>query len=879
MKQPLFYETECVVVFVVVNCQSVFFLCGKWSFWNVSCHFADSPSVKNSVVGESPVPRERFNKLTEPKERNFLENKKSSSYRSVSSFKFTPTSSEPRRTGVSSAPGWVGPQGRTPSSLTRSTPVSRFARSELSSSVRSYRPSYKAPDHVINRTESLKLSRPKDFIQPKATPECVRQVHHARTIAPDRVALESVTSKKLDDDHDRVDEPESQGPAVRDLGSSPELKRSESCKENERSKRLTGVIPVVPGNKRRSLGILGRVLSVKIGSEKPSSPFRSNATASKPAVDSSPKPEIKPVPEENQRQRESFESTKQTDSKEENESKADVVFETTTEQPQASVEVTCSFTEVDGFEIEKSFADLPTGDDQSPEEVNSEIRSVVEILVNQIAGESVEYEAAPSETSSNHSLTDPTEQIDSESSGDLISEPEPLINQERAVSDLQKEVCDEVAPSVDSKTEEAKDIVSEEYLEGEVKAVEDEQSSVEQDELSAASEHAAEAPGPEEKTPTSAAPASSEEQEESDHEEEENVRENVAPEDAVDKEAAASETVTIKESVAELQETQLRERLSSASSDSNSYVLSDSSDFSGAELDDDMDARVAIRSRYGESGGSVKSRIIATEMKTPETDVAKLRKTRQAVDARVFRNSEGVKSRMNKFASSQEGAKTVSNGAPRTEVRTKTHKSAPGSSVVLNGSARIADKKEVNNNTPKSPSLSTKFKGTSPVESKDSPLDRLEAASMSTIDDMKALTRDTPARRSRRARLESSECKVTTTHDGITTKSATFELKFEAVETVVTQRAPVAVTSVKPRSPRGASESSSVPSSRSSPSVVESQRDFSPRDEELARRGDDVTSPSASVDADNVVSRTVKLTINCDYKWRVSVVRVAMPTN
>ena len=107
-----------------------------------------------------------------------------------------------------------------------------------------------------------------------------------------------------------------------------------------------------------------------------------------------------------------------------------------------------------------------------------------------------------------------------------------------------------------------------------------------------------------------------------------------------------------------------------------------------------MDGKYSRRSRYTqESLGSVKSRIQAREGFSPNeaNDVSKVKQARQKVDARAFRNAEGVRSRLNKF-SEKASASPATNGTPKS-YRQKEEKVEQNGKVNGEVGSRINDRK------------------------------------------------------------------------------------------------------------------------------------------------------------------------------------------
>lgn len=137
-----------------------------------------------------------------------------------------------------------------------------------SESLRSPKPTYQPTAHAVSRANSVKLSRPKDFIS-KTTPAS----------SPFLKVYNSNSDKNLTRSQSLYSKtsPASFLASKGQVGSSlaaPDIvtytrsavTRSESCKENPRGE--TRPIPIVQGNVRRSKSILSRILGQKIDVEK-----------------------------------------------------------------------------------------------------------------------------------------------------------------------------------------------------------------------------------------------------------------------------------------------------------------------------------------------------------------------------------------------------------------------------------------------------------------------------------------------------------------------------------------------------------------------------------------------------------------------------------
>nr|CAB3266411.1 smoothelin [Phallusia mammillata] len=661
--------------------------------------------------------------------------------RTVSSVKFTPTA-KPREFEPKSAPSRITRDRESNSN----TPISRFTRGELSSSLRTHRPTFKAPEKGFDRSGSLKLSRPKDFIRSQQAPGEVHSIHHAQKITPERVVLESVTSA----DNVQVDSASSneEDLPAQASAASPVLKRSESCKENHVSSSPPEVpaIPVVQGNKRRSLGILGRVLSVKIDSQsaprrvKP--PQEENTSPKQQAQ--SPQKDLSIVPEETQTEKLVTQTTTKTIvlGGKSPVKPFNVVPVDISNTSKTSVEVTCTFVTPEPADLSITEVDAVQEEPKPSVDLHSEVKDILGEILEQIGEDcEVKKETEPS-------IEVEIEQVPvKEPIVEVSVEPEPtkvqITNKETVLNDLEPQTAESVQ-SVEEKHPNENGKESVEIIK-----------------------------------------------------DQENV--TVQKQEVIVKKSllVTEDKPLEKEKLSLPLEKPLSPKQSSESEDSSSCLTSSSDQESDSE--EEMESRFSSR-RYGGTGGSVKSRILATEDKNRTAlspDVSKIRKARQNADARALRGSEGVRSRLNKFSSdSSKNENLTSNVSIRNR---STQNGSVGKSRPLaqvNGSIK---RSEVNNNdVTKSPTLSTRFTGSRALDRSSSPMEKLESASLTIIDDMQSLNRETPVRRSRRTRLASNETTVTTVQSTTVVKADDGETKFEITfqseeitsETVVAELSP-----------------------------------------------------------------------------------------
>jgi len=458
-----------------------------------------------------------------------------------------------------------------------STPSSRFAKREFSASFKTYRPSYKLPDHVKTRAESFRLHRPKDFIKPASAEEPARP-------SGNRIIFNSVTPVS-----NREPTPFTSTPLNKEQISTPSnltntpkttssLQRSESCKENQSTSLQESLphIPLVRGNKRRSRGILSRILSSKIDSEKANQPriVPPPASTKSPEKVLSP-PTAKPL-------QSVFEENvgRQTKSP-----VSDV-----TEQDSAAV-LPNQEESVKPVCIEKSIEKSPLKEPDVAEGLQPSKDQVKEVETSQLA---VACEQSSSEKSSVEVKTLLASLINQTVSLIENSGPVQNTNASQAPVDqpkLNKSSFELKSPKTDSQLLSPEPLVHSEEVDSSV---------IKEVELV--------------------------------------VKEVFSP--VVVK---PESPVLLLEN---LPETSLEDNLCfPCQSDSSlSFESSDSDEC----YEDEMEGRYSLRSRRHEGTGSVKSRIQATENRNGTTE---LKRNRQGVDSRAFRNAEGVKSRMNKFAS------------------------------------------------------------------------------------------------------------------------------------------------------------------------------------------------------------------------------------
>ena len=101
-----------------------------------------------------------------------------------------------------------------------------------------------------------------------------------------------------------------------------------------------------------------------------------------------------------------------------------------------------------------------------------------------------------------------------------------------------------------------------------------------------------------------------------------------------------------------------------------------------------MESRYTRRYRYGEDLGSVKSRIQARETtKTSEDPSSKIKQARLKSDERAFRNAEGVRSRMSRFA--QASSSPTTSGSPSSVRKT------PEKNGNVNGDVRTITERRI----------------------------------------------------------------------------------------------------------------------------------------------------------------------------------------
>ena len=598
----------------------------------------------------------------------------------------TPKSRQPPKTSTS-APPFTEPnrlkerQPVTPttqsdsSSLT--TETARFG--DFDGSFRTHRPTYKLPQHVKTRAESFRLHRPKDFI--KQTSE----------VPGDRAILNPLSKdSNLTSLSPNLDQSFTHFPTDILQTSESSLKRSESCKENRSSQNPFPFIPVVQGNKRRSKGILSRVLSVKINSEKVHQHLQTRQTLpiSTPCTDGNSVSEKSSLVEE----KSSFPSNtyletvtslsaSDIDSASKHEKVEEIVKETAElgehEKVEEIAEETAELGEHEKVEvIVEETAEL--GEHEKVEEIVKETAELgehekVEVVVKETAelGEDEKVEEIVEET---------VESTKHEKVEEIVKEitelkPDPaetrLVVYDRQISnELHIKTASQVETLTTSPTSSRVDRLDTEVSLLLIKIV---------DEVVANFDC---------ETSKLYIP-------------EHNLIESIAKSSSPLHCSVASSLAQIpfktivdgdiRGSVSQSQDTPSPELIvDQFLEDNNGTFDSSFSDSCESDLEGGMEGRHSLRSRRVAGVGSVKSRIIATENRNGNAG-SDVKKERRVLESRVLRNVEGVRSRMNKF--------TVMAAATSTSAKTNSFKKKestpePDANNNLNGKVPVPRKEK-----------------------------------------------------------------------------------------------------------------------------------------------------------------------------------------
>ncbi|XP_076818021.1 uncharacterized protein LOC143463439 isoform X2 [Clavelina lepadiformis] len=575
-------------------------------------------------------------------------------------------------------------------------PGSKPNKRETSTSNRDYRPSYKTPDHVISRTESLKL--PRDFINSR------------------RSASKSSPEKEV-------------GPPVPASTSSSSLQRSVSCKETPTNPEDLPFIPIVRGNKRRSRGILGRILGTKLDSERvpsPSHPQYQHPQEEEQSLIKSPEL-LSSVPEEATKQLQVSSKSFQLEGNPH------------ISPPAAQVVVTFDKAALSVDKLPHLCEEAPPVAETTTAEATSPQEDGVRSFSESTTDKATLFEVV-------RSLLDKViRDVEQPPLAGLLEEiEEPKSVQESSSNSLSVETSESLGELPEQEDTSCEDSTSS-------------SSSVLQESL-AASQELVEEEFEVERVNTEVI--------ESEEENSEKFFSSVTSEHHQTLNQGSTlvllqENLTLyQEQILTLPEVPAIEQALVVKEDvifGEESLVSGSCSSTEADTDEEMAGRYSSRTRFGENSGSVKSRILATEDKRQTTpDVSKYKKVREATDARAFRSSDSVKSRMNRFSNAN-GASPSLNGSARTPRITEVTSSKAKSNGILplerskdksgkESLQKVEDSEvvEVNNNTTKSSKITISGNYSADLASKEDKkaLDRLEKASKIVIEDMKLLSNE-----------------------------------------------------------------------------------------------------------------------------------------
>ena len=551
---------------------------------------------------------------------------KKSSFRSVSFV--TPTVRPPRKEPVSAPPVLnkftspkQPPQLVVDSDLNESDPSekvgpdptnSRFGKREFSASFKTYRPTYKPPEHFKTRAESFRLHRPKDFIKQTTNEESPVLVP-----TPERVILNPVSPLGNQTPTPFTSTPQRQQPFSQSLNTPAEkpkpsssLQRSESCKENQQKyPEAQPFIPIVRGNKRRSRGILSKILSSKIDSEKANLELSNSRAEPKPATakfESFESP-ISPVSVQlHSVAEEKVSKPKETNPK---------LPLTSPSEEQRSAKLT----------LEQNLPKYKNLDETSESPVKEIEKQISEVKKNESQLQTAVLLDTTEETL--NLSTQPLGFEESLSSYITILLTN-VIDQVLATFKQDKSWTQDIKNSTSTK-----EVLSDQISPKNLREVSVTSSSfIETDGVDFIESVKLESKVGIQQTGQVVVVNSVE------------TAEYVTEVDSNVSNPLEKFSVS---SLEDLPETSLLDDFQP----SDSLSLSSDSGESFIEDDNKMEGKYSLRSRRNESGGSVRSRIQATENRNGiENKSVDGKRTRQGVDVRAFRNAEGVKSRMNKFA-------------------------------------------------------------------------------------------------------------------------------------------------------------------------------------------------------------------------------------
>ena len=471
-----------------------------------------------------------------------------------------------------------------------STPSSRFGKREHSASFKAFRPSYKLPDHVVSRAASFRLHRPKDFIKPSSAEE------PARSPSSDRIVSNPVTpsgnqtpvsfSSTPLNSKSSLSHPDSTSDSK-----STSLLRSESCKENRIDTSHEPSLPFIPiarGSKRRSRGILSRILSSKIDSEKAKQSNFSPLTFNKSF------------------ENEVFSATKQLQSVSEKKAPSDTVSVGITEEDSVVPEPLSN--------LSKS----SPAEDPAPENLSEVLEVAKDSLQPTLEVQQNQAESKPFTSQTKTFEVDADQHTNTNGlSPDVIKFISNLVSQ--VVSSIKEENCN--TSSVPTKQETLENL--------------SESCPIDSDTLPPSSPVLSL-----DLYNTKLSSVSTEIQ-----------QVEVIVEDSI-KTAEAKAEANLPVQPKDISETSLEDK-ACFPVQSDSSLSIDSVDSDGYTEDvEKMEGKYSVKSRRVEGTGSVKSKIQATEGRNETAlKATESKRGRHGIDSRAFRNAEGVKSRMNKFAS------------------------------------------------------------------------------------------------------------------------------------------------------------------------------------------------------------------------------------